>query len=101
MKTTTDLSKFGFRELDITANLLRAMCDTGLPKDFAHDGVHPMFNLNSGEVFLTNAEHQVCMLVNNKLESFYSCPICGAEGFREELIGHSTDQECIDYINEI
>lgn len=83
--TTTDLSKFGWREWHLARQLLDAMIDKGLPNDFENDGVHLMFNMNSGHVFLTNSEFQVAMMNGDKLESFYTCPECGHEGFADEI----------------
>lgn len=82
--TTTDLSKFGAREREMAAELLTAS-EKGFPRDFSDDGVTVMMNTNSGNVFLTNAEFQVAMMNGDTLESFYSCPQCGAEGFFDEI----------------
>lgn len=87
--TTTDIARFGYRELEMLRDTLNAWLDHGLPDDFEHKEVVPMFNLNSGYVFLTNEECQVAMLCGNKLESFYSCPECGREGFKDDF-----DSEC-------
>lgn len=82
--TTTDLSNFGARERAMAADLLTASKE-GFPVDFNDDGVTVMMNRNSGNVFLTNSDFQVCMMADGKLESFYSCPQCGLEGFWEEV----------------
>lgn len=82
--TTTNLSDFGSRERAMLIEVLRAWRDQGLPDDFYQDEVVPMMNRNSGNVFLTNSEYQVAMMNGDKLESFYSCPNCGHEGFRED-----------------
>ncbi len=82
--TTTDLSKFGYRERVIARELLEAWEVQGLPKDFEDDEVTIMFNTYSGNVFLTNSEFQVAMMCDGKLESFYSCLQCGNEGFDGE-----------------
>jgi len=97
MSTTTDLSKFGNIELEEVENLLRAKRTQGLPDDFLDDGVIPMFNMSSGYVFLTNSDYQVAMMNGDKLESFYSCPECGEEGFEEDVRGHSDDSGCKDW----
>jgi hypothetical protein len=101
MSTTTDLSKFGWREWDLLRTLINAMCEQGLPEDFANDEVHPMFNMDSGNVFLTNSECQVAMMNGDKLESFYSCPYCGHEGFKDEIAHDYKDSECADYVKEL
>lgn len=84
--TTTNLSNFGYRELAILEELLKAMREQGLPKDFCNDEVHPMMNQSSGNVFLTNSDYQVAMLNGDKLESFYFLSYHGNEGFLDELI---------------
>lgn len=84
--TTTNLSDFGYRELAIVRDLLTAMIDEGLPSDFDNNGVVPMMNKNSGNVFLTNEDYQVAMLHGGKLESFYWLGYHGYEGFLDELL---------------
>ena len=97
---TTDFSKFGAREREMAEELLRAWRMQGLPTDFEENEVAIMFNMNSGNVFLTNSEFQVAMMAGDKLESFYSCPECGHEGFREEM-KHKGNSECKRYVKEI
>lgn len=99
MDITTNLSDFGQRELIEVELLLKAMRINGLPKDFENDEVHPMFNISSGNVFLTNSEYQVAMEDNGKLYSFYSCPVCGEEGSLEDIDGHSDDKECKEFVD--
>jgi len=101
MTTSTDLKDFGFRELHMAEELLRAMREQGLPEDFHNDEVRPMMNKNSGNVFLTNSEYQVCMINGDKLESFYSCPICGHEGVAEDMQHNEDDKECQEYLKDV
>lgn len=96
---TSDLAQFGHREKQMAGELLQAMCK-GLPEDFEDDGVTVAMNRNSGFVFLTNAEYQVAMMNGDKLESFYSCPQCGHEGFKEEM-KHKGNVECKRYLKDI
>lgn len=98
---TTDLSDFGNRELTELALLIKAMDQQGLPKDFDRDGVTSMFNMNSGNVFLTNSNYEVAMLNGDKLESFYSCPQCGHEGFLEDMEHAENDTDCQEYLKQI
>lgn len=100
MTTTTDLSKFGWHEKRMAAELLTAAC-TGLPSDFYDDEITIMLNTNSGNVFLTNSKYQAVMMNGNKLESFYSCPICGHGGFLEEIDHNPDDEECQEWIQEV
>ena len=97
---TTDLSNFGYRELEITRDLLDAMVTDGLPENFHNEGVTIMFNRTSGFVFLTNDDYQVAMMMGNKLEMYYTCPVCGEEGFEEE-IEYSPNECCEEYLNEL
>ena len=99
--TTTDLAQFGYREKEMAAELLQAMIKQGLPEDFYDDGVTVMMNRNSGNVFLTNSEYQVAMMNGDKLESFYNCPYCGHEGFKEDMKHKAKDAECRRYLKEI
>ena len=91
MTTTTNLAQFGARELAEVRDLLDAMLTQGLPSDFSADEVQPMFNMNSGYVFLTNSDFDVCMLNDGKLESFYNSPYEGKEGFFSDLLEQYTD----------
>ena len=98
--TTTDLSEFGWRERKMAAEILTASCEQGLPEDFEDDAITIMMNRNSGNVFLTNSEFQVAMMNGEKLESFYSCPQCGHEGFKEDM-EHDGNAECARYLRDI
>lgn len=102
--TTTDLAKFGWRERKMAAELLTAMCEQGLPEDFIDDEVTIMLNTYSGYVFLTNSEFQVAMMNGDKLESWYTLPYSGEEGFKEDFEGRSKDEfhpEDIEFLTQI
>ncbi len=96
----TDLSQFGYRERKMAAELLTASCN-GLPDDFSGDGMTVAMNVNSGYVFLTNADYQVAMMNGDNLESWYTCPECGHEGFKEDMEHGDDDAECRRYLNDI
>lgn len=101
---TEDLSDFGMREIEELRDILTAWIDNGLPDDFWDSGVKPAFNRNSGYVFLTNDEYQVCMEVDGKLESFYNTPYSGYEGFYEDLLydaDESWEYEDLEYLRDI
>jgi hypothetical protein len=83
--TTTDLTKFGYRERKMAEELLHAWNEDGLPEGFEDDEVEIMMNFNSGYVFLTNSEYQVAMMNGTTLEMFYTDPDTGEEGFLEDL----------------
>ena len=96
MTTTTDLTQFGFRELQMAAELLTAYCEQ--PPDFLTNGVHLMMNTYSGFVFLTDEDFNVAMMNGDRLEPFHSCPECGAEGFAEDLPENAC---CQSYLREV
>lgn len=99
--TTTDMSKFGYRERAIAAKLLTASVENGFPDDFWDEGITIIFNQESGNVFFTNENFDVCMMNGDELESFYSCPICGHEGFMEDMEHGEDDEECQEYLKDI
>jgi hypothetical protein len=99
--TTTNLSDFGHREREIARELLEQWNNGNLPGDFSEDNVKIMFNRSSGDVFLTNDNYDVCMMNGDDLESFYSCPICGHEGFIDEMKHNEEDEECQEYLHDI
>lgn len=80
---TSDLTKFGFRELDMAADLLKAYANNKNSVDFG-DGVNVFMNTNSGSVFLSDEDFTVGMLEDGKVVQFYSCPNCGNEGTQED-----------------
>lgn len=95
---TADFSEFGYRELAMAAELLTALSEGLCPDDFDGSEVKICLNRNSGCVFLTNEDYQVAMMNGDKLESFYSSPYEGREGFWEELVEqfdemHPEDQQ--------
>jgi hypothetical protein len=105
--TTTNLADFGWRERKLAAELLMASCEQGFPSDFEDEGVQIMMNRNSGNVFFTNSEFQVCMMNGDKLESFYTTPYNGHEGFADELLEQfknekdSWNSEDIEYLHDM
>ena len=104
---TSDIAKFGARERAILVELLEAWSRDGLPSDFYDENVQPMFNLNSGYVFLTNAEYQTAMMEDGKLVSHYFLPYAGIEGTLSELVeefekyGDSWHGDDVEAFNDI
>jgi len=102
VEVTSNLEEFGFREIKMAKDLLNAWVEEGLPDGFYSVGVKIAFNKRSGLVFLTNEDHQVAMMDGDKLEMFYYCHQCGAEGFSYEidwdresyLCGECCDDHC-------
>lgn len=106
MTTTTNISEFGIRERIMAKKLLHPWNKDGLPDNFSDDEVTIMMNKNSGYTFLTNADYEVAIEVNGKLEIFYTTPYEGLEGTAEEmkhlLNTHDTlHEEDRDFIKEI
>lgn len=96
----SDFSRFGYRERALAAKLLEASTDHGFPEDFDGRGVTIMMNTHSGYVFFTNEDFDVAMMNGDELESFYTCPECGHEGFAEDM-EHSNGAECSRYLRDI
>lgn len=99
--TTTNLADFGSRERRMLIELLTAWDEQGLPENFNDEAVVPIMNQNSGNVFLTNEDFDVAMMHNGQLESFYSCPYCGHEGFKDEMDHEAQDADCTRYLQDI
>jgi transcription initiation factor IIE alpha subunit len=101
MENTRDLSKFGYRELQIAGKLLTVLKTERDKTKYLSDGIAVEFNPSSGCVFLVDENCQVAMLNGEELEDFFSCPECGAEGFLEDIKNHSQKKACKDYIKQI
>lgn len=82
----TDLSDFGYRELVMLEELIKAMRKQGLPDDFYDDEVHPAMNTYSGDVYLTNSDYQIAMMNGDELETWYFLSYHGNEGFLDDLL---------------
>ena len=83
---TSDLAEFGARERALVVELLTAWERHGLPLDFDGDEVRPMFNRDSGYVFLTNASYEVAVVQAGELVSHYWLSYEGHEGTLAELL---------------
>lgn len=102
--TTTDFSRFGARGRGMAKDLLQAWEEHGLPEDFEDNEVAIMMNTYSGNVFLTNSEYQVAMVTDSgELESFYTTPYNGVEGFWNDLVEEYKDMcaEDQEYMRDI
>jgi hypothetical protein len=97
---TRDLVSFGYRELSLAGELLSALKKDKDKTRFLSNGVAIEFNPNSGNVFLVDEDCNVAMMNGENLEDFFSCPICGHEGFLEDM-KHGTDKECKQYYRDI
>ena len=100
MDITNDLSQFGYRELAIAGKLLTQYAERPTESGLG-DGVAVWFNKNSGCVFLCDEDYNTAMLNGDKLEKFYDCPICGHEGFKEDMQHNTGYIECQEYLVDI
>lgn len=91
---TTDLSKFGYREIREAIELLEAYLEN--TKDILGDGLTLNFNTHSGCVFLSDEDYRIAMINNGNLEEWFYCGECGAEGFLEDIDFVATEQLCKD-----
>ena len=91
------------RERRMVMEILQAWDRAGLPDDFDDSGVKVAFNKSSGNVFLVNEDYQVAMMNGDELESFYTSPYEGTEGFFADLLDeypdmHPEDKEWFEAI---
>lgn len=82
---TRKFEDLGYVQLRELSEMILSMIEDGVPKDFYDDGVVWEFNPNSGNMFFTNDDYQVCMMNGGKLESFYWLSYDGHAGFAEDL----------------
>ena len=83
---TENLDDFGYREIDEAIDILTAIKEHGLPRDFGGDNVRLAFNQDSGNVFLVNDEYEVCALTSDGyLEVWIVTPSGDHEGFLDDL----------------
>ncbi len=82
---TRDLSQM---PLDQVKDLFVALDNDGWPSDFSERNVVVEYNKKSGNVYFTNDNSDCCMINTNskQLESHYSTPCQGYEGFFDDLV---------------
>lgn len=99
---TKDLSKFGYRELDMAGDLLKALSEPHKNNtSYLNNGIAIEFNPNSGKVFLVDDDCNVAMMNGENLEDFFVCPQCGHEGFLEEMEHNKDNEDCQEYLKQI
>jgi hypothetical protein len=82
---TTDLARFGQRELSMARDLLVAYCDPARNRaELLGDGVRIALNMHSGYVFLTDEDCNVANVEGDMLEDFLVCGYCGHEAIRSD-----------------
>lgn len=96
---TADLSKFGYRELEMARELLNAYITQGAKNLI--DGITLNFNTSSGYVFLSDKDFNVYMMNGHNLEQWFNCPYCGHEGFKEDIKHEFESNECKEYLIDI
>ena len=79
---TTDLAKFGQRELELASELIKAYAQKR--PEFLGEKVMLNFNTHSGEVFLSDDDFNTGLLDDQELKRWATCCICGREGFADE-----------------
>lgn len=82
---TKDLRNFGYRELDMAGDLLKALGSSKDNTEYLGDGVEVWFNLGSGCVFLSDEDYNTAMMNGDSLEDWLQCGECGTEGFMEDI----------------
>ena len=98
---TSDISKFGNKELDEAGDLLKAYAAN--PSVLDGDEVTIFFNMESGYVFLSDEDANVALINDDtgKIEKFYTCPYCGHEGFHGDMCHSPQDPECTDFMESL
>ena len=102
---STDFAEILDNNFQEVRAIIDAWGDHGLPDDFGTQGVTFNWNKNSGNVFLVNEDCDCAMINGSKLESHYSTPYKGVEGFFDDLVEefsdmHREDQEYVRAIAE-
>ena len=93
---TTDWTQFGLKEIEEAKELL-----SHIKEIETYGKVEVFFNTHSGFVFLSDEESRTWMMNKDKIEEWYSCPICGHEGFLEDMEHGEDNEECIEYLRQI
>jgi len=81
----------GSRELKMAAELLTAYrSDRDETELLTDDGLAVWMNMESGYVFLCDADYNTAVMSDGILEDFITCVYCGHEGVRSEVVddGH-------------
>lgn len=103
---TRDLAKFGHRERAIAGELLSTLFTGNDNAVLLGDvGIAVEFNLNSAMVFLVDEDGNVAVMEDDKLVDFLSCPTCGNEGTKSDMLNdrsfEKADDCCKEYLKEV
>lgn len=104
-ENTSDLSKFGYREYGILADIFKALSERKVTPQFNaffdDSAINIGFNSGSGCVYLTDSDYNCAMLNGDKLDLFISTSYGGYEGFLSDLVDECSDSwhnEDIEYL---
>ena len=124
MVVTEDLAKFGQRELEEAKDLLTAYLENNKTKMLEDSKVRLCFNMDSGNVFLSDENYNVGVVVEKRhliekgrddypeviykkeLVDWLHCPECGDEADRYEFEdwvtnGDTVEECCKEHLKEI
>lgn len=95
---TENWDEFGFIEIEEAKELLSHIKEID-----SYGQVKVMFNKNSGYVFLCDSDYRVWMMNEGNIEEVFSCPYCGNEGFKKDLLDNpcNEDEECKEFIKSL
>lgn len=97
---TEDLTDFGYRELDMAGDLLKALKTEKDKTEYLGGNVKLAMNSGSGNVFLVDEDYNVAMMNGEHLEDWFTCPYCGHEGFKEDMKHDIENEECREYLEQ-
>lgn len=102
-----DLSRLGYREIGLLAELLDLWADqklTQIAKGYFGDLKTFGFNTNSGNVFLIDDNYNVLMTNGGELDLWITTPYEGKEGFPDEFEGTKVSDysgDDADYLQDL
>jgi len=96
---TRDISKFGHRERQEAAELLK-LYGSRNDESSLEGGVNVEFNPNSGHVFLVDEDYNVAMEFEGKLVDWVYCPDCGFEDYKPEFRCNAVKKCCLTFYRE-
>ena len=105
MDNTRDFARFGSRERNTAGELLTALhTSNDKASHLSDNGIAIEFNLNSGMVFLVDEDFNVAVMEGDNLVDFLTCPECGNEGTKEDMMGvgfEKADDCCKAYLKDM
>ena len=83
-----DFENWGHREIKEAINLLQLYY---IDSRYEFYPIKIGFNPDSAYVWLEDEDYNVYMELNGSLERYFNCPVCGAEGFKVDIINNIKD----------